>query len=255
MQLEGHGLSELRWRTGDRELLATRLCDLRYEIATSLFAPQLANVDREIRGAGLALRPNFYLCTGYGCVVRTVNVGILFTDGFAPTRRIARSVGMRVRGGAAILRTLRHEVGHAFCYAHRLHETACFRELFGVDGDFYDSYPDEWRPTPAALTRVRRGEIIGVYAGRHADEDFAVCFQTWLADPANCMRPYRRRPLILKKLAYVADVASRLGRRKVANDPADLDEPLAAVEVTLRDWLDEVRRTADYTLFPKGPVA
>lgn len=239
----------------ERALLGTRLSDLRLDLSASFFAPHLVTLERELHRAGLAMRPHFYLCTGYGCVVRTVNVGLLFTDGFPATRRIARSAGMRVRNGAGILRTLRHEAGHAFCYSHRLHESARFRELFGVSGDFYESYPDSWRPTPRAQSRVRRGEIIGIYADRHADEDFALCFQTWIADPAGCLLPYQHRPLIRRKLAYVAEMAARCGARKVPNDPGDLDEPIDSIRHTLQAWIRKMRDASDYNLFPKGPVA
>lgn len=239
----------------DREMLGTRLSDLRLDLSASFFAPHRVTLERELHRAGLAMRPNFYLCTGYGCVVRTVNVGLLFTDGFPATRRIARSAGMRVRNGAEILRTLRHEAGHAFCYSHRLYDSARFRELFGVDGDFYDTYPDSWRPSPRAQSRVRRGEIIGIYADRHADEDFALCFQTWIADPAACVLPYERRPVIRRKLAYVAEMAARFGARKVPNDPGDLDEPLDSIDLTLQAWIEKIQEASDYNLFPKGPVA
>jgi hypothetical protein len=249
------GLCSSRQREADQRLLATRLRDLPFTMADSFFVPHLAALDRELRRAGLRLQPNFYLCTSYGCVVRTSNIGILFTDGFPATRRLARSIGLRVRNGTDILRTLRHEAGHAFCYVNRLHETPRFRELFDVTGDFYDTYPDCWRPSHAALKRVRRGEIIGMYAHRHADEDFAVCFQTWLADPAGCTHHYHRRPVILEKLAYVAETTRRLGSKIVPNDPADLDEPIGAISLTLQGWLDHVRKIGDYNLFPKGPVA
>lgn len=240
---------------GDAVLMSTPLCELGIGMEASFFGAGLIALEQELQRAGVALRPRFYLCTGYGCVVRTANVGLLFTDAVPALRRLARAAGLRVRNRGEILRTLRHETGHAFCYTHRLHETPRFRDLFGVTGDFYDTYPDVWRPTREAFSRVARGDIIGVYAARHADEDFSVCFQTWLENPAGCAAPYARRPRIIEKLAYVAGVVRSRGAHTVASDPSDLDEPVDAVRMTLREWFETVRRQGDYNLFPKGPVA
>ena len=242
-------------RLEDKFLLSVPLRGLNIDMASSFFAVQLTTLDRELRRAGVTLRPRFYLCTGYGCVVRTANVGLLFTDAVPPLRRLAHDAGMRVRSRREILRTLRHETGHAFCYTHRLYATRRFRDLFGVVGNFYGTYPDRWQPTRVARGRVARGDIIGVYAARHADEDFARCFQTWLADPAGCRAPYARRPRVVETLAYVAEVVHALGSSAVARDPDDLDQPIDTVKMTLREWFNAVRRAGDYNLFPKGPVA
>ena len=246
-----------RPRTGpeNKDLLSVPLRALRIDLASSFFAAGLAALDHELRRAGIVLRPRFYLCTGYGCVVRTANVGLLFTDAVPPLRRLARNAGLRVRSRREIRRTLRHEMGHAFCYTHRLYATRRFRDLFGVVGNFYDTYPDRWRPTREARARVARGDLVGVYAARHADEDFAMCFQTWLANPEGCVAPYARRPRIVEKLAYVAEVAQAIGARPVASDPDDLDQPIDAANLTLGAWFKAVQRANDYNLFPKGPVA
>jgi hypothetical protein len=236
-------------------LLDTRLCDLGLDLAASRFAPLLETLEAELAKAGIALRPRFYLSTGYGCGERTTNVGLLFTDGFPAFRSIARTAGMRVRDGAKMLRTLRHETGHAFCYAHRLYREPRFRRLFGVKGHFYATYPEPWSPTPEARSRVARGEILQVYAARHPDEDFAICFQTWLADPEGCRERYRRRPVILEKLDYVASAVARHGPRSVKGLRDTLDEPVDAMRPTLARWLERMRREGDYNLFPGGPVA
>ena len=237
------------------DLLDTRICDLRLRLRSSLFVPAIRALNAELKRAGIRLRPRHYLSTGYGCVVRSVDVGLLFTDGFPELRPIARAIGMRVRTPIQFLYTLRHEAGHAFCYAHRLYATKSFRELFGVHGSFYNTYPARWRPSQADRSRVARGEIVRVYAARHADEDFATCFQTWLEAPVACMERYRRRPRIAEKLAYVAAVVRLYGPRPAAHGSAPADDDVDVLRVTLRQWLTRVRRAQDYNLFPRGPVA
>jgi hypothetical protein len=236
-------------------LLQRRVRDLGLTLARSDFAPRLRTLRGELRAAGIALWPRFYLSTEYGCYERTANIGVLFTDGFAATRREARRHGVVVRGAAEVLRTLRHEVGHAFCYVHRLFATARFRRLFGVRGSFFRSYPESWRPGPRDRARLRRGEIAGLYAARHADEDFAVSFQVWLGDPVGCFRQHARHPRVLAKLAYVAEVVARHGRTAVRPPRVPLDEPLHEVTETFGAWLERVRRGTNYQLRARGTVA
>src|SRR5262245_9905068 len=137
-----------RVRTKTIELDA-RICDLGLTLKRSRFAPLVTQVGRELEQAGIALEPRFYLSTEYGCVTGTATIGLLWTDGFDDVQRLARERGIRTRTPAVALGVLRHEVGHAFCYRHKLWRTPRFRTLFGGRGDFFGSYPDHWHPGPA----------------------------------------------------------------------------------------------------------
>ena len=236
-------------------LLRRRVCDLGLTLERSDFRPQLRALRRELAAAGIALEPRFYLSTEYGCYERTATIGLLFTDGFAATRREARRHHVVVRDATEVLRTLRHEAGHAFCYVHRLYASPRFRRLFGVRGSFFGSYPESWRPGPRDRARFRRGEVAGLYAARHPDEDFAVAFQVWLGDPTGCFREHARHPLVLEKLAYVAEVAARLGRARARPRRVPLDEPLDEVTETFGGWLRRVSRGTNYQLRARGTVA
>ena len=236
-------------------LLRRRVCDLGLRLERSDFQVQIRALQRELEAAGIALRPRFYLSTEYGCIERTATIGVLFTDGSAATRRAARRHGVIVRVGEAVLRTLRHEAGHAFCYVHRLYASPRFRRLFGVRGSFFGTYPESWRPGPRDRARARRGEVVSLYGARHPDEDFAVAFQLWLGDPAGCFRRRPRRPRTLEKLAYVAEVVARHGRSPGRPRRGPLDEPIGEVTATLGEWLAQVRRGTNYQLRAKGTVA
>lgn len=235
-------------------LLATRICDLGLDLRASAFEPRLRVLHDELDRAGIRLRPRFYLSTEYGCIARTSTIGLLFTDGFAVLRRLAREHGIRVRTGRLIQRTLRHEVGHAFCYAHRLYETQGFREVFGVTGDFFGSYPDVWRPGPADRSRVARGEVVRLYAARHPDEDFACTFETFLADPSGGFARYQSRPVIARKLAWVAEAVAQYGGRAVEPDRGDLDEPASEVQLTLAEWFEATRNGDNLNLLARRGV-
>lgn len=234
-------------------VLGTPVKDLGLTLQNSAFAPLLAGLRRELRAEGIRLQPTFYLSTEYGCLERTATIGLLWTDGWAWSKRLAGRAGVRTRDTATIRRTLRHEVGHAFCYAHRLYATARFRTLFGVRGSFFASYPEIWRAGPREHARVRRGEVILPYAARHADEDFAVSFEFWLtssADGWDWRRRFRGKPVILSKLAYVEEVVRERGGRR-PRVPVDIDEPVDEVRLTVREWLDSVASGTNYNLYAR----
>jgi len=236
-------------------ILGQRVCDLGLTLERSSFPPLIRALERELERRGISLLPRFYLSTEYGCVERTATIGVLFSDGFPATRREARRHHVVVRSRADMLRTLRHEAGHAFCYVHRLYATPRFRRLFGVRGSFFGSYPESWRPGPRDRARLGRGEVAGLYAARHADEDFAVTFQTWLADPTGSVRRWARRPKVLAKLVYVAEMVARHGRAAVRPRRVPWDEPVEAVTDTFGAWLRRTSRGTNYQLRARGTVA
>ncbi|MBI5366926.1 MAG: hypothetical protein HZA54_07800 [Planctomycetes bacterium] len=252
--------------------LEMRLCDLDLRLADTLFAPEIRALRAELRAVGLALRPHFYLSTEYGTIIRTGNIALLWTDGCAWGRRFARANGLRVRTAAEMLITLRHETGHAFAYVNRLYRTPRYRALFEVRGSFFGTYPDHgWAPCAEHHERFDRGEVIKIYAARHPDEDFAICFQTWLAAEiaarsggagrrgasreAGWRAEFADRPVILRKLEYVAEMVARLGARRQTWDRRDLDEALARERMTVGEWLRRVKEMGSYNLLPSHPVA
>lgn len=242
------------------KILATRIADLGLDLEGSMFRILIDRVEHELLEVGIRLRPRFYLSTEYGCIERSRTIGLLWTDGFPVFQRLARAQGIRTRTHTEILKTLRHEIGHAFCYSHRLYRTRAFRSLFGVKGDFFRTYPVVWRPTLRDRRRVEKGEVIQLYATRHPDEDFAICFQVWLRSACAgrvqaLLTRYRKRPRLREKLEYVERTVRSLGRRNTKARAVALDEPLAEIVLTIGDWFEKVRKSRNYTLLPRTPVA
>jgi hypothetical protein len=214
-----------------------KVCDLGLTLRGSRFWPLLERLRTELRGAGVALWPRFYLSTEYGCIGGTATVGLLWTDGFAEAQKLARARGIRTRGPRTVLGVLRHESGHAFCYVHKLWQTRRFRRLFGVRGGFFSTYPDPWQPSDADRRRLARGEVVNLYATRHADEDFATTFEHWLAHPKDWQKRWAGKPRVLRKLAYVQQVVEERGWKTMPPERCPLDEPLEAVDLSVDDWM------------------
>jgi hypothetical protein len=240
-----------------KRVLDTPIKDLGLTLEKSRFHPLIREVRAEMRANGIALDPVFYLSTEYGCLERSATIGLLWTDGFEFSWRLAKKAGIRTRKAPVILRTLRHEVGHAFGYAHKLYRTERFRSLFGVRGRFFETYPDVWRPGVRERRRLANGEVILLYATRHADEDWAVSFEHWLTAEAegwSWRRRFRNKPLVLAKLAYVEEAVRAFGTKRPDVKAPPLDEPLDEVRLTVREWIRSVVKGTNYNLHTRTAV-
>ena len=225
-----------------RDVLRLPVNRLGLRIRGSIFEPLIRQVGREMRVRGISLRPQWYLSDGYGCVIDTCNIGLKWVEAIGQIPALARRFRRLLRPSDQVLRTLRHEIGHAFCYVHRLYRRPDFRRLFGVRGDFYGTYPDGvWTPTRETRRRFRSGRYIFVYCLRHPDEDFAVTFQTWL-DPASGWEDrFRDRPAVRRKLRCVEEMVRRYGRRPYRTDPTDLDAPISELGFAAGEYLSRER--------------
>jgi hypothetical protein len=116
-----------------------------------------------------------------------------------------------VEGGTVgeCLRLLRHEVGHAFQNAYRLHRRRQWRDLFGASSR---PYPDYYRPDPTSTSYVLH--LSGWYAQCHPSEDFAETFAVWLRPGANWRKRYAGWPA-KRKLDYVDSLM-----KSIAGKPA-----------------------------------
>jgi hypothetical protein len=126
-----------------------------------------------------------------------------------------------------ILAYLRHEAGHAFNYAYRLHESEEWHRLFGP---YSRPYLEDYTPNPFSRSFVRH--IPGWYAQKHPDEDFAETFAVWLTPGSDWRREYAGWGC-LPKLEYVARTVGWLGRTPPLV-PVDYDEALDLAEPLAR---------------------
>jgi hypothetical protein len=196
------------------ELLNTPINQLDLSFEGTIFAQAIPLVREELRRAGIRkLEPEFYLSTGYGCIAGTPIISL----GFYDCHPLLKDLNDEFRGwrysDGDVINLLRHECGHAFCYSYKLYRRPDFRELFEVEGHFFNTYPDkdDYRYNPWSRSYVNPGG--DHYAQKHPDEDFAETFCVWLTPRSGWRKSYRGYPLALKKLRYADRIVKELGRQ------------------------------------------
>jgi hypothetical protein len=195
------------------ELLQTPINQLDLKIKDTIFEQAIPDVQTELDRSGIRrLEPVFYVSTGYGCIAGSP----IISFGFYDCDPLLQDLNEEFRGwrysDTDIVNLLRHEVGHAFCYAYKLYRSPSFRQVFDVQGNFFNTYPpgDEYDYNPWSRSYVNPcGDH---YAQKHPDEDFAETFCVWLTPRSGWRRKYRTWPIVMKKLEYVDAIAHELGK-------------------------------------------
>jgi hypothetical protein len=206
---------ELLYQTDTRklELLQTPINQLDLKIKGTIFEQAIPAVQADLARMGIKkLEPVFYISTGYGCIAGSP----IISFGFYDCDPLLKDLNEEFRGwrysDLDVVNLLRHEVGHAFCYVYKLYRTPEFRELFEVQGHFFNSYPhsDKYDYNPWSHNYVNpSGDH---YAQKHPDEDFAETFSVWLMPRSGWRRKYKARPIVQKKLEYVDSIVKQLGK-------------------------------------------
>jgi hypothetical protein len=219
-----------------RRLLSQRISDLPLNIAGSRIELLVAQVYDELEKAGISLRPKMYLSDEWGCPSGIPVVGIPFylVDP-ALCALEAEMTGFEPETNAEVVMYLRHEVGHAFNYAHRLYARPRWRTTFGR---FSQPYIEEYRPVPFSMRFVRHTPAW--YAQKHPDDDFAETFAVWL-DPGSDWRKIYENTGAMAKLICVDNLCAAFGRSKPVVGADRLDKPVEDLTMTLGDWYGACR--------------
>jgi hypothetical protein len=229
-------------KTVKLELLLTPLSHLPISVNDGPVGDAIDTLRGDLKRLKLErIQPNFYLSTGYGTVEGTTNIAIGFYDTHPLVRELHKEFRRWSYSPEEILATLRHEIGHAFCYAYKIYRRKDFRETFNVRGHFFHTYPvtDRYVERANPWSRDYVNPSGDHYAQKHPDDDFAETFSVWFTSRRNWRKKYRRFPGALKKLRYVDALVRELRRRdpELQNDPAMLDEPISENSMTLAEFL------------------
>jgi Putative zinc-binding metallo-peptidase len=218
------------WDEEQSALLARRISELGLSIEGTPVAHMAEQLYDELGAHGLLFRPPLYLSDQWGCPEGVPLIGVPFYLADPRLARIEDEVASGVEGDAESMRYLRHEAGHAFNYAYRLHERPEWRALFG---SFARPYLERYRVNPFSRDHVRH--ILGWYAQKHPDEDFAETFAVWLTPGLDWRREYAGWGA-LRKLEYVDRVLRDVGDDEpIVPAPTADDLPVEAMHYTVAE--------------------
>jgi len=225
---------EQEWEEQRSRLLGQRISDLGLVIRGTRVERLIDRLYSELASRGLSFRPPVYLSDQWGCPNGTPLIGVPFYLADPRLERIEAEMTLTVEDDAEAMRYLRHEAGHAFNYAFRLYERADWQELFG---SFGRPYRERYRANPFSREHVRH--ILGWYAQKHPDEDFAETFAVWLTPELNWREDYRGWPA-LRKLEYVDGITHEIAESDPTfPTPGADDLPVEAMRYSLAEHYED----------------
>jgi hypothetical protein len=229
----------IAWESERDALLGRRISELGLTIRGSRVERLVAELYAELEVRSIAFRPTVYLSDQWGCPDGTPLIGVPFYLVDARLERIEAEMSGGIENDTEAMRYLRHECGHAINYAFDLYERPEWRSTFGP---FSQPYRERYRADPFSRAYVRH--ILGWYAQKHPDEDFAETFAVWLTPDSDWQRDYAGWPA-LAKLEYVDRLMSEVRALvPTAPRPSDDDLPVEAMHYTVAEHYAESEEKA-----------
>jgi hypothetical protein len=211
-------------------LVNTRICDLGVTIEGSAVEKFVQQLYRELEQKRITkFRPPCYLTDEWGCPSGEPTIGIPFYLARPDLGQIERE-NNDLEDSREIMMYLRHEAGHAFNYAYRLHRTPEWKHLFGP---YRRPYRENYRPVLFSKDYVRY--LPGWYAQKHPDEDFAETFAVWMT-PRSSWRTKYRGWGAMAKLKYMDRIGRQLGNIDPLRKRGTPDITVADMEMTVGEF-------------------
>lgn len=177
----------------------------------------LTSVTQELASAGIVhFAPVFVLGhASFWCADRAISINIPWFLANEELRAFAAHRYPWQWGD--VLRSVRHEVGHAVNYAFEVWRRPDWTALFG---DFTKPYPltDDWPVSRNSSEHVAYMTDVGIgYAQKHPDEDWAEAFACWLDPMSGWRHKYPVGTGARLKLEYVEALAADVLRGQPTN--------------------------------------
>jgi hypothetical protein len=210
--------------------------DLGLSISGTSLEPVLEEFKRELEARGIRPIPHFYLSTEWGVPFGTISLAIPFYLARPDLTAIhaERAGHLEGAGRAALLRYLRHEMGHVVNYAYKLYESSDWIKLFG---SITQPYLDEYHAQPFSRRFVNH--LPGWYAQKHPDEDWSETFAVWLTPSFDWRTAYSTWPDALAKLEYCDVTMAALRGKEPLVTEIDPDEAVEAVDWSLQEYYED----------------
>jgi hypothetical protein len=213
-----------------KEILDQPIRALGLKLEGSLLQPFVDRLYREMEQKGLEkFHPAVYLTDEWGCPSGEPVIGIPFYLARPDLAALEKETN-DLEDAREIMMYLRHEAGHAFNYAYRLHRMPEWKQLFGP---FRRPYHDNYRPVPFSKNYVRH--LAGWYAQKHPDEDFAETFAVWLTPRSGWRKRYRGWGA-MTKLRYMDRIARELGGKEPVRKRGLTDLTVDEMETTVGEF-------------------
>jgi hypothetical protein len=212
------------------ELLKTRLCDLPVVIEGTWLYDCIEQLYAELNAKGLVhFHPPCYLADEWLTPLGEACIGIPFYLAHPALIRLEKKFMIEAEGEGKdwCMKLLRHEAGHAFCYAYRLLKRKRWSSMFGAPSA---EYKDHYKFRPYSRSFVRHLE--GFYAQYHPEEDFVETFAVWLTPGLDWEAKYKGWAA-LKKLKYVDEIVREIKDRKPPSTSAQRFWRLSTIKRTL----------------------
>ena len=223
-----------QWDHEKAKLLGRRISELGLAIRGTRVELLVARLHAELAERGIAFRPPVYLSDEWGCPDGTPLIGVPFYLADRRLERIEAEQSGSVESDEEAMRYLRHEAGHAVNYAFRLHERTDFASMFG---DYAQPYREHYRADPLSRAHVRH--ILGWYAQKHPDEDFAETFAVWLTPGVDWRSEYAGWPALVK-LEWVEQEIRRIAEcQPVIPTLGEDDVPVESMHWTVAEHYEE----------------
>jgi hypothetical protein len=218
------------WEAERAQLLGRTISELGLTVKESRVERLTSRLYEELAAHGVAFRPPVYLSDQWGCPDGTPLIGVPFYLADERLERLEAEHAGSVESDEEAMRYLRHEAGHAFNYAFRLHERDDFARLFG---DYGRPYDEHYLTDPLSREHVRH--ILGWYAQKHPDEDFAETFAVWLTPDLDWRTEYEGWGA-LRKLEWLDGVMAEVSALSPPTPTlTDDDLPVEAMHWTVAD--------------------
>ena len=227
--------------TLETPVVQTRICDLGLKIEGSSVEGMVQRLYRELEAKKIRkFRPACYLTDEWGCPSGEPVIGIPFYLARPDLAQIEKE-NNDLEDSREIMKYLRHEAGHAFNYAYKLHRTLEWKALFGP---YRRPYRDNYRPVLFSKDYVRY--LPGWYAQKHPDEDFAETFAVWMTPRSNWRKKYRGWGA-MAKLRYMERIAKEVGNADPLRKRGSPDITVAEMEMTVGEFY---RHTTEQVSLP-----
>ena len=222
------------WDAERAQLLGRTISELGLSVRGTRVEQLTERLYAELAARGVAFRPPVYLSDEWGCPDGTPLIGVPFYLADDRLERLEIEESGAMESDEEAMRYLRHEAGHAVNYAFHLHERADFPQLFG---DFALPYDEHYTADPLSREHVRH--ILGWYAQKHPDEDFAETFAVWLTPGLDWRGEYAEWGA-LRTLEWVDRVMREIGAM-TPDVPALTEEdlPVESIHWTLAEHYED----------------